>query len=78
MDDARFQSGDYDTSFLSPKWLADHVEAGADIDDALLAFVALMKEYNIDATSSTSAHPGAQTSTGSGWKRHLGWKQTRR
>lgn len=76
LDDARFQGGEYDTSFLSPSWLEDNVESGTDVDAALLAFVALLKEHNVHAAGASTASIGA--TRGSAWKSHLGWKVTRR
>ena len=76
LDDARFQSGEYNTSFLSPEWLASEVESGEEVDETLLAFIALMKEEKITSVMSEATGGGDQS--GSAWKRHLGWKRTRR
>jgi acetyl/propionyl-CoA carboxylase alpha subunit len=72
LDDERFQSGKYDTSFLSSEWLEGNVEVDAPDLEVVLAFGAILRQMEAeDVSTTTSQH----SSRGSDWKSHLGWKR---
>jgi len=71
-EDEAFRAGQYDTGFITPSWLSEHLGQIEVDDDALIA--AAVARYETDRRKTASPRTQAPTS---GWKRTRDWRSRR-